>query len=173
MKRLSALLLVTLPFAVLAASSNPDESFCKKAAQGGLAEVELGNLAQQKSNNQSVKDFGAMMLKDHSAANHKLTSIARGKDISLATSPSLGQMATKRKLELLTGDTFDKSYVKGMIKDHEEDIAEFNKEALSGRDPDAKAFATATLPTLRAHLKQIKSIAAAAGNSGVQSSHGL
>ncbi len=104
-----------------------------------------------------------MMVKDHSAANDKLKSIAASKNISLPTSPSVGQMATKAKLEVLSGETFDKSYIKGMIKDHEEDIALFKKEAVSGKDPDAKAFATATLPTLQTHLKKIKSIAASEG----------
>jgi putative membrane protein len=66
---------------------------------------------------------------------------------------------------VLSGRTFDKAYIKGMIKDHQEDIAEFNKEVSSGRDPDAKAYAQATLPTLQAHLKKIESIAAAAGVS--------
>ena len=72
-------------------------------------------------------------------------------------------MATKAKLEVLSGDTFDKSYVKGMIKDHEEDIAMFKQEAASGQDSDAKAFAAAALPTLRAHLTKIKSIAKTTG----------
>jgi len=106
-----------------------------------------------------------MMVKDHTAANNKLKDVAASKNISLPTSASMGQMATKAKLEILSGDTFDKSYIKGMIKDHEEDIAMFKKEAASGQDPDAKAFAVATLPTLRAHLKKIKSIATTAGVS--------
>jgi putative membrane protein len=106
-----------------------------------------------------------MMVKDHSAANDKLKSVAASKNVTLPTSPSVGEMATKTKLEVLSGDTFDMSYIKGMIKDHEEDIAEFNKEATSGLDPDAKAYARATLPTLQAHLKKIQSIAAHAGVS--------
>ena len=142
---------------------NPDSSFFKKAAEGGLAEVELGNLAQKKSEDQSVKDFGAMMVKDHTAAYDKLKSVADSKNIKLPTSPSVGQMATKTKLEVLTGKTFDKSYVKGMIKDHEKDVKEFKKEATSGQDADAKAYATATLPTLEKHLKAIESIATEAG----------
>jgi putative membrane protein len=79
--------------------------------------------------------------------------------------PSVSQTATKGKLEVLSGDTFDKSYIKGTIKDHEDDIKAFEKESQSGQDTDAKAFATATLPTLREHLKMIRSIASAAGIS--------
>jgi len=165
MKRLLAILLPIFPFTVFGADASPDSAFYKNAAEGGISEVELGNLAQTKSNNDSVKEFGAMMVKDHTAVNAKLKTVAASKDISLPTSARMGQMATKAKLEVLSGDAFDKSYIKGMIKDHEEDIAMFKKEAASGQDPDARAFAAAALPTLRAHLKKIKSIAAAAGVS--------
>jgi putative membrane protein len=162
MKYLTISFALMLPF-IAHGADNPDSSFYKHAAQGGIAEVELGNLAQKKSHNQSVKDFGAMMVKDHSAANEKLNSVAASKNITLPASAGVGQMATKAKLKILSGESFDKSYIKGMIKDHEEDIAEFKKEASSGQDPDAKAYARATLPTLRVHLKTIKSIAADAG----------
>jgi putative membrane protein len=158
-----ATLAFALPGALVVAADNPDAAFYKKAAEGGLAEVELGKLAQEKSANQSVKDFGAMMVTDHSAANDKLKAIAERKSIKLPTSPSVGQMASKTKLEVLSGNTFDKSYIKGMVKDHQEDIKEFQKEAISGQDADAKAYAAATLPTLKKHLKLIQSIAAAQG----------
>ena len=125
----------------------------------------MGNLALQKAQSPSVKDFGAQMVKDHSAANEKLKAIAQSKNITLPANTSVDEMAAKEKLKALSGSSFDKSYIKGMIKDHQEDIAEFKKEAASGRDPDARAFASATLPTLEAHLKKIQSIAADAGVS--------
>ena len=153
---------LALPVSLFAAD-NPDASFYKKAAEGGMVEVELGKLAQDKSPTQSVKDFGAMMIKDHSAANDRLKAIAERKEIKLPASPSVGQMATKAKLEVLSGTAFDKSYVKGMVDDHKEDIEEFQKEASTGQDADAKAYAAATLPTLKAHLKKIQAIAAAQG----------
>jgi putative membrane protein len=161
----SALLCMALafPLAASAADSTPDESFYKKAAEGGIAEVELGKLAQEKSSNASVKEFGGMMVMDHSAANEKLKVIAASKKVKLPTTPSVAQMAAKTKLQLLSGNTFDESYIKGMIQDHEEDIKEFQKEATSGQDPEAKAYAAATLPTLQTHLKRIQHIAASAG----------
>jgi putative membrane protein len=148
---------------IVRAEDNPDASFYKKAAEGGIAEVQLGKLAQTKSSNASVKDFGAMMVTDHTAANEKLQALAAKKNIKLPTSPSVGQMASQTKLEVLSGTTFDKSYIKGMVEDHQEDIKEFQTEASSGQDPDAKAYAAATLPTLKAHLKKIQAIAAAQG----------
>jgi putative membrane protein len=168
MKRALALLLLAGPLVTAApllalAADSPDASFYKKAAEGGMAEVEAGNLAQQKSNNAQVKDFGAMMVKDHTAANDKLKTLAASKGIALPTSPSVGQMAEKAKLDVLSGDAFDKSYIRGQIKDHEDAVALFKKESASGQDADAKAFATATLPTLQHHLKAIRAIAAEAG----------
>jgi putative membrane protein len=155
-------LMLSLPMVALAAS-NPDASFYKNAAEGGISEVDAGHLAQDKGNSQQVKDFGAMMVKDHSAANEKLQSIAASKNITLPTSASVGQMATKAKLDVLSGDTFDKSYVKGQISAHRQTVALFRKEIRSGQDDDAKAFATATLPTVRAHLRAINAIAAGMG----------
>jgi putative membrane protein len=165
MKHVLASLALLLPVAAFAADATPDADFYKHAAEGGIAEIDAANLAQQKSSNQSIKDFAATMVKDHSAANDKLKSIAASKNISLPTSASVGQMATKAKLEVLSGDTFDHSYIRAMIKDHRQAAALFKKEATTGQDPDAKSFAAATLPTIRAHLKMINSIASASGVS--------
>jgi len=155
-------LMLSLPMVALAASS-PDASFYKGAAEGGMAEVDAGRLAQDKGNSQQVKDFGAMMVKDHSAANEKLQTLAASKSITLPTTASVGQMASKAKLDVLSGATFDKSYVKGQISAHRQTIALFRMEISSGQDADAKAFAVATLPTVKAHLKAITAIAADMG----------
>jgi putative membrane protein len=148
---------------VAALAGSPDASFMKSAAEGGMSEVELGQLAQQKASNPAVRDFGAMMVKDHTAANDKLKALAASEQVTLPDSPSLMQKASKAKLNMLSGDSFDKSYVKGMIDDHKEDIKEFQNEISEGKDPQARAFASATLPTLQMHLQKIQSIAASAG----------
>jgi putative membrane protein len=165
MRHLAAAVVSMLPFVAIAADI-PDLAFYRNAAEGGLAEVEMGTMAQQQARSPSVRDFGALMVKDHSAVNEKLKVIAESKNITLPANSSVEEMATKAKLKALSGSSFDKSYIKGMIKDHQEDIAEFKKEASSGRDPEARAFASATLPTLEAHLKKIQSIASEAGVSG-------
>lgn len=116
-----------------ALADSPDSSFLKNAAEGGMSEVELGQLAQQKASNPAVKQFGAMMIKDHSAANEKLKALAASKQVSLPDSPSLMQKASKEKLSMMSGDSFDKSYVKGMISDHKDDIKEFQKEISDGK----------------------------------------
>jgi putative membrane protein len=146
-----------------ALADSPDASFMKSAAEGGISEVELGQLAQQKASNPVVKEFGAMMARDHTVANDKLKALAASEQVSLSDSPSVMQKASKAKLNMLSADSFDKSYVKGMIDDHEDDIKEFQKEISNGKDPQAKAFASATLPTLKMHFQRIQSIAASAG----------
>lgn len=165
MKKSIWITLVALPLMALAADKSPDESFYKDAAEGGMAEVELGQLAQDKGQSAAVKEYGKMMVHDHTAANDKLKSVAAGKGVDLPTSPGVGQMATKAKLQMLSGDSFDKSFIKTMVQDHEDTIELFQKEVSGGQDPDAKAFAKATLPTLHMHLKKIEAIAKTEGVS--------
>jgi putative membrane protein len=150
--------LFTLPLLALAAAGSPDESFYKQAAEGGLSEVELGQLANDKSPDPDVKNFGAMMVKDHGAANQKLQALAASKGISLPAKPSMMQMATKTKLDVLSGQTFDKSYLKSQVKAHTETLALLRKEISSGQDSDAKAFASSILPTVQAHLKAVRGL---------------
>jgi putative membrane protein len=165
MNRILLSILVSAPLAAFGADASPDSSFYKQAAEAGIAEVDAGNLAAQKATNAKVKDFGAMMVKDHTAANDKLKALAATKSVALPKHASVGQMATQTKLKALSGETFDKSYIKGQIKAHQDTIALLEKEVASGQDPEAKAFAQSTLPTVQAHLKAINSIAAAAGVS--------
>jgi putative membrane protein len=162
-KRLISCLIVAVPAIAWSADSSPDQSFFKHAAEGGIAEVAAGNLAQTKGNSQAVKDFGAMMVKDHTDANAKLKSIAAGESVDLPSNPSAMQMASKTKLEVLTGDAFDKAYIKNQVAAHEQTVSLFKKEIASGTDPQAKAFAKETLPTVQAHLRKIREIAAQAG----------
>ena len=169
MKASIASTLLILPIAAFSASNSPDSDFYKLAAEGGISEVELGTLAEDKATSQDVKDFAAMMVKDHGAADDKLKTIADSKSIALPNGASIGDIAIKAKLNVLSGETFDKSYIKSQLKAHREAIALFRQEASSGQDPDAKAFAAATLPTLREHLKAIRRVAASAGMSSKKS----
>jgi putative membrane protein len=135
-----------------------DETFIKKAAQGGMAEVELGKLAEQKSTNPEVKSFAARMVRDHSAADRKLTALAASKGVELPSGKGMGNDATYLKLKVLSGKSFDKAYVNAMVDDHKEDVADFEKQSNEAQDPDVKMFATKTLPTLKSHLDAIQKI---------------
>ncbi len=132
-------------------------SFMKKAAVGGMAEVELGQLAQQKGSSARVKEFGARMVRDHSKANQELKQLAGLKGVTLPTALDSKNQKVVAHLQKLSGVAFDRAYMSDMVADHKEDIADFQTEGQGGKDPDVKAFATKTLPTLEEHLKMAQS----------------
>ena len=136
--------------------SPADRAFVAKAAQGGLMEVTAGKLAAQRGLDPAVKEFGQKMVTDHTAANDKLKALANSKQMVLPDSVSDDQNAALGKLEALSGTEFDKMYAHMMVKDHVEDISEFEKEAKRGQDGDVLSFAESTLPTLRQHLMLAK-----------------
>jgi putative membrane protein len=138
-----------------------DAKFMKKAADGGMAEVELGQLAATKASSPEVKQFGQRMVDDHSKANEQLKQLASQKNVDLPQEPSAKHKATKARLEQLSGDNFDQAYMSDMLKDHKQDVAEFQRASKTAHDPDLKSFAAQTLPTLQEHLKQAESIAPA------------
>lgn len=139
--------------------SPADKLFMRKAARGGKAEVELGKLAQEKASSPEVKQFGQRMVTDHSQAANQLKQVAEQKGVTLPDTLSAKDKATKARLEKLSGDQFDRAYMKDMVMDHTQDVREFKNEAKTGKDPDLKNFASQTAPTLEEHLKQAKSIA--------------
>jgi putative membrane protein len=133
--------------------SSADKHFVTDAAEGGLAEVELGQLAQSKASSQIVKDFGQKMVNDHGKANNELKDCAQRLGISVPDHMSALQMAQKAKLSAYSGDHFDRAYIADMVKDHREDVAAFKREAANGQNPQIKEFASKTLPTLEEHLR--------------------
>lgn len=162
MKTMMAILMVSLPGMAFAAG-NPDESFFKDVAKAGMAEVAAGKMAESKGSSPAVKEFAAMMVKDHSAANAKLKKIAMAKGVDLPDGPGMMQKAMNEKTDLKSGDSFDKDYIRGQIKAHKDTIDLLQKEIDSGQDAEAKAFATETLPKVKTHLVKINKIAADAG----------
>jgi putative membrane protein len=133
----------------------------KEAAEGGMAEVALGQLAAEKASSSDVKKFGQRMVDDHSKANDELKQLASQKNVDLPQDLSAKDKATKAALEKLSGEQFDKAYMKDMVKDHKKDVSDFRRESKSAQDPDVKKFAAETLPTLEDHLKQAQSVAPA------------
>lgn len=142
-----------------AGMGDTDSTFLKKAAQGGLAEVELGQLATQKASSEEVKKFGQRMVDDHTKANEQLKQVAAEKKMDLPQTLDAKDKATKARLEKLSGEQFDKAYMRDMVKDHQKDVAEFEHESKMAKDPAIKSFAEQTLPTLREHLKEAEKIA--------------
>lgn len=135
-----------------------DADFAVKAANGGMAEVQLGQLAQQKATSPDVKAFGAKMVTDHGKANDKLMALAKQKNITLPATIDNDEQKKMDDLNKKTGTDFDKAYVKEMVEDHKQDIKLFEDEAKNGKDADIKGFAATTLPTLKMHLSMINAI---------------
>src|SRR5690242_904458 len=133
-----------------------DAAFAMAAAEGGLAEVELGKLAKEHASNADVKKFADKMVDDHGKANDELEGILKQKGVSAPTALKGKEKASYDKLAKLNGAAFDRAYMDSMVKDHEKDVKEFEHESTSGKDPDLKAFAGKTLPTLQEHLKMAR-----------------
>ena len=130
------------------ALSAKDKSFMKDAAQGGMMEVDMGKMAQQKGKSADVKKIGGTMVADHTKANNELMGIAKKKGVDLSKE--------KGKMEKLNDANFDKEYINAMVKDHEKDWAAFQAEAKNGRDADVKAFASKTSAVIKKHLDMVK-----------------
>lgn len=133
-----------------------DSDFMMKAAQGGMAEVDMGNMASSKATNADVKKFGDRMVTDHSKANDELKQLAATKGVTLPTAVSDEQKKAMDEMTAKSGKDFDKFYMDDMVKDHEKDVAEFEKASKEAKDADLKAWAAKTLPTLQEHLKMAK-----------------
>ena len=132
------------------------QSFIKNAIEGNNAEVDVGKLAVEKGQSDAVKQFGAMLAKDHAAANAKAQDVAKQLDVTPPTGTSLGQKATYAKLKILQGASFDKSFAKSMVSDHQGDIKEYQKEA--AKNDAAGAYAKESLPTLQKHLQEAQQL---------------
>jgi putative membrane protein len=126
--------------------SSGDKSFMREAAKGGMMEVAMGRQAEQNASSPEVKRFGARMVTDHSKANSELKSIASKKGVELPGAKEPGRWKS------------DKDYMDAMVKDHEKDLADFEKQAKNGSDPDVKQFAEKTSSVVRKHLDMAKEI---------------
>ena len=146
---------VSFGFVIKGLSQN---SFWMEAAQSGMAEVMLANLALEKSNNEEVKSFAQKVVTDHTAVNEELKTLAASKNVTLPTDVNAKQKASMDKLSNMSGMDFDRAFIKQMVKDHEAAVKLFQKQADSGTDADVKAFAAKNLPTLQEHLAMARTM---------------
>jgi putative membrane protein len=139
-------------YAAAAKVSAADKTFFIKAAQAGMAEVELGQLAQSQGSSDAVKTFGQQMVTDHGAANDELKTLAAQKGVTLPTKADAASQALIKKLKATKGSAFDHLYLQQAgVKDHTAAVSLFTKASQS-KDADVKAFADKTLPTIKHHL---------------------
>ncbi|HEY6414306.1 MAG TPA: DUF4142 domain-containing protein [Edaphobacter sp.] len=142
-----------------ATEATRDKMFLRKAAAGGMAEVQLGQLATQKAAAQDVKDFGQKMVTDHTALNNEMAPIADSLGVTLPKKLSKEDQAVFDKLNALSGDDFDKEYVIFMVKDHHQDLREFRIEATSTNDPTLKAAVDKGSKVIYEHMTMIDKMA--------------
>jgi putative membrane protein len=135
--------------------SMTDTNFILAAAQGGMTEVKLGELATTNAMRDDVRNFGQMMVKDHTAINDDLKALAVQKGITLPDGLDAKHQAMVDKLTALSGSKFDDAYIAAMIKAHKKDAKAFKAEAAVTQDTDIKSFLDKSLPVVEAHLKHV------------------
>ena len=135
-----------------------DAKFAMEAAMGSMAEIAAGRLATEKGASEDVKQFGQRMVDDHTKASDELMQIASGKGMMLPTAPDPKHQSHMAKLSGLSGDRFDREYIKMMVSDHKKTVALFQREASRGADPELKGFASRNLPVIQEHLRMAQRI---------------
>jgi putative membrane protein len=149
-----------------ATSGATDEQFIKKMANGGMMEVEAGKLASSRASNPQVKQFGQMMVKDHSKSNEKLKALAETRKVDLPKSPDGEKKAQKEKLEAHSGAAFDAAYMDTMVTAHQQTVALLEDQIKNGKDATVRHYAQETLPTVRSHLEQAQQLQAQVSQRG-------
>jgi putative membrane protein len=153
-----AALIGVVPAIPAAAQTGADGAFMVQAADGGITEVQLGRLATQRAGDPAVRDFGQRMVVDHGRANTELIQIARQQGVALPNDMSPEHRALYDRLAVMSGPDFDRAYMRTMVDDHTKDVADFQREAQTGRDPMVRAWAARTLPVLQEHLRLAQTI---------------
>jgi putative membrane protein len=150
---------------VALAQGSPEAKFLTDAVRGDLAEVKLGELAEQKGQSEGVRDFGETLAADHSKAAKKTADLAKELDVTAPTQPTAEQTQQHDALARLSGAEFDRQFAAEMVKGHQEDIAKYEKQAQSGNSKVAE-LAEELLPTLKQHLAMAQRL-----QSGGDASH--
>jgi putative membrane protein len=136
---------------VASAQENPDSKFLTDAVHGDIAEVKLGELAQERGQSEGVRAFGAMLVEDHSEALKKTAELAKDLDVIPPALPTAEQTQKREALARLSGEEFDRQFAAEMVKGHQEEIAKYEQQARISDSKVAK-LAADLLPTLREHL---------------------
>jgi putative membrane protein len=148
----------TAPTEAATNPSSADQKFAKTAMEGGLAEVQLGQLAQQKASADDVKQFGQKMVDDHTRLNDQMKELAPALGVTPPTQLSAKHQALQTKLQGMSGDQFDKAYLKAMVSDHKKDSAEFKKEASTTQNAQLKTVAQQGSTVIDGHLQMVEQL---------------
>jgi len=162
----ATLLALTFLSPPLAASEPTSQQFVTNAVESNLAEVEVSQLALSKTQNPQVRTFAQRMIDDHTKANSELQAVAKQKSLKIPDAPDMMHRASLKMLQAKSGTGFDESYISQMNKDHDKAMTLFQEAAASGKvDPDLKALASKTLPTLEKHHQLVSQLAAGESKS--------
>lgn len=134
------------------------KSFVEKVSEGNAAEMALGELALKKASNPEVKSFAQHIIDDHQKSQEELKQVAQNKGLETSDKIGTKQKATQEKLQRMSGVSFDKAYIDAMVKEHQNDVKEFKKQAQSSDDPEIKNWAAQTVPKLEQHLQMAESL---------------
>lgn len=151
--------------------SSQDQQFAKIAAQANLGEVDLGKMAQDRGSSALVKQFGKLMVNDHSKAQDDLKNLMAGAAFTLPNAPAQKETSLKSSLSKASGKDFDEAYVRDMLQGHKDVVAAFERETREGQDPALKAFAVRVLPTIEDHIRIAEDIAGRLGLAGAAGLH--
>ncbi len=138
--------------------STSDAAFMTTAARGGLAEVEMGRLAQRNGRSAAVKRFGQQMVSHHGQSNQEMMALAQQKQLTPPSTMGAEQQRIYDDLAKLRGGAFDRAYAQAMVRDHQEDLRAYQAEAQNGTDPDVRAFAARSVPLLQEHLRMARQL---------------
>lgn len=138
--------------------SQQDQHFFQEAATGGKAEVDAGRYVQEHGDNPAVREFGRWMVTDHTMANDMLQRVAQANGMQVPTALDHEQQEMMSKLQKQKGAELDRTYIHGMVQDHEKDVQLFQQEGQSGQDPQLKTFAQRVLPALQQHLAEAQEL---------------
>lgn len=140
------------------AAMTDDAEFAVEAANGGMAEVALSKIAEEKATDSKVKAFAKQMVTDHTKANDELKKLAMSKNITLPAAPDEEKQKAAADLGSKSGSDFDKAYIAQMKKDHDKTVELFEDAQKNVKDAEMKAFIDKTLPVIKAHAEHVKSL---------------
>jgi putative membrane protein len=152
-----------------AGAGAPDADFIEEQLVDGNAEVELGRLAQEKGTNPQVREFGEMMVQDHTQAGSELKQIASKHNIDMPPPADRDEHnALQERLRKATGAEFDREYINAMVDEHEKAVSDVEDKAEGSDNPEVKQWAAKTLPTLKQHLERAKQLQETLEKSGTR-----
>jgi putative membrane protein len=149
-----------------------DRAFVKDALEGGMAEVQMGELAAQKGASNDVKSFGQQMVTDHTTLGNQMSQVAQGVGVTPPSGLSKKDKTMMTKLQGLSGSEFDDAYIRAMVKDHKKDDGAFKDEAENAQIPAVKQAAAQGERVIANHLQMIQQIAQAHNLGNAKSSGG-